>query len=231
MAIVVLYLPTILIMKQDVVCQPMKRTKKNMRLIKEELNSRIEIQERSLQAYSKEIFENIGQVLSLVKFQLQTENKISTGKNSDPGKLLAKAIGDLRNLTKQLSPDEIVKNGFGYAINCEFKRLSEAGFCRIEFCEEGTFVNLDEVKELVVFCILQQLTYPVLDMYHPGFIRINVEYLGARIEIEVTREFKEESLHLNIEELAKFKQRLSTINSSISYKNQNWDTLQLTINI
>jgi hypothetical protein len=204
----------------------MKRSKKTMKLIKEELDSRIEIQERSLQVYSKEIFENIGQVLSLVKLQLQTENKIP-----ESGKLLAKAITDLRNLTKQLSPDEIIKNGFGHAINCELKRLSEAGFCRIEFCEEGSFVNLDEVKELVVFCILQQLTYPVLDMYHPGFIRINVEYLRARVEIEVTREFKEESLHLNIEELAKFKQRLSTINSSISYKNQNWNTLQLTINI
>ena len=213
-------------MKRDAICLPMKRTKKTMKLIKEELNSRIEIQERSLQAYSKEIFENIAQVLSLVKFQLQTENKVP-----EPGKLLGKAIADLRNLTKQLSPNEIIKNGFANAINCELKRLSEAGFCRIEFCEEGSFVNLDEVKELVVFCILQQLTYPVLDMYHPGFIRINVEYLSARIEIEVTREFKEESLHLNIEELAKFKQRLSTINSSISYKDQNWNTLQLTINI
>ena len=197
-----------------------------MRLIKEELDSRIEIQERSLHAYAKEIFENIGQVLSLVKLQLQTESKIP-----EPGKLLAKAISDLRNLTKQLSPDEIVKNGFGYAINCEFKRLSEAGFCRIEFCEEGTFVNLDEVKELVVFCVLQQLTYPVLDIYHPGFIKMHVQYLRTRIEIEVTRIFKEEPLHLNIEEMAKFKQRLGTINSSISYKNQNWNTLQITINI
>jgi hypothetical protein len=213
-------------MVYNVACQPMKRTKKTMRLIKEELDSRIEIQERSLQAYSKEIFENIGQVLSLVKLQLQTENKIP-----EPGKLLAKAIADLRNLTKQLSPDEIIKNGFSYAINCELKRLSEAGFCRIEFCEEGSFVNLDEVKELVVFCILQQLTYPVLDMYRPGLIHMNIGYLKTRIEIEVTRIFKEEPLHLNIEEMAKFKQRLNTINSSISYKDQNWNTLQITINI
>src|SRR6187401_1919454 len=110
-------------MKYGTVCQPMKRTKKTMKLIKEELDSRIEIQERALQAYSKEIFGNIGQVLSLVKLQLQTENKDSRGKISDPGKLLAKAIADLRNLTKQLSPDEIIKNGFGYAINCELKRL------------------------------------------------------------------------------------------------------------
>src|SRR6187200_1473873 len=178
-------------MKYDVICLPMKKTKKTMRLIKEELDSRIEIQERSLQAYSKEIFENIGQVLSLVKLQLQAENKVSTGKISDPGKLLAKAISDLRNLTKQLSPDEIIKNGFGYAINCELKRLSEAGFCRIEFCEEGSFINLEDVKELVAFCILQQLTYPVLDINHPGFIRMNVQYLRTSIEIEVTRIFKE----------------------------------------
>jgi len=213
-------------MKYDLICLPMKKTKKTMKLIKEELDSRIEIQERSLQVYSKEIFENIGQVLSLVKLQLQTESKIP-----EPGKLLGKAIADLRNLTKQLSPDEIIKNGFGYSIICELKRLSEAGFCRIEFREEGGVINLNEVKELVVFCILQQLTYPVLDIYHPGLIRMNVQYFASKIEIEVTRGFKEEPLLLNIEEMGKFKQRLSTIDSLISYKNQNWDTLLITINI
>ena len=218
-------------MKHDVICRPMKRRKKTMRLLKEELASRIEIQHRSLQAYAKEIFENIGQVLSLVKLQLQTENKNSTNKISDPGKLLGKAIADLRNLTKQLSPDEIIKNGFAYAINCELKRLSEAGFCRIEFSESGDLISLEEVKELVVFCVLQQLTYPVLDIYHPGLIRMNIQYRENKIEIEVAREFKEEPLLLDIEEMAKFKHRLNTINSSISYKDQNWNTLQITINI
>src|SRR5688572_25223233 len=131
-------------MKYDVICLPMKRTKKTIKLIKEELNSRIEIQQRSLQAYSKEIFENVGQVLSLVKLQLQTENENSTSKISESGKLLGKAIADLRNLTKQLSPDEIIRNGFAHAINCELKRLNEAGFCRAEFFESGDFISLDE---------------------------------------------------------------------------------------
>jgi len=197
-----------------------------MKLIKEELDSRIEIQERSLLAYSKEIFENIGQVLSLVKLQLQTENKIP-----ESGKSLGKAITDLRNLTKQLSPDEIIKKGFAHAINYELKRLSEAEFCHIEFSEKGDIINLDEVKELVVFCVLQQLTYPILNIYHPGLIRMNVQYFVSKIEIEVTREFKEEPLLLNIEEMGKFKQRLSTIDSLISYKDQDWKTLKLTINI
>ena len=213
-------------MKYDVICLPMKRTKKTIKLIKEELKSRIEIQERSLQAYSKEIFENIGQVLSLVKLQLQTGSKVP-----EPGKLLGKVIIDLRNLTKQLSPDEIIKNGFAYAISCELKRLSEAGFCRIEFCEKGSFIKLEEVTELVVFCVLQQLAYPVLNIYQPGFIHMTVQYSGNKIEIDVTRQFKEEPLLLNTEEMSKFKQRLAAIDGRISYKDEDSNTLQITINI
>ena len=218
-------------MKYDMAYLTMKRTKKTISLIKEELNSRIEIQQRSLEAYSKEIFENVGQVLSLVKLQLQAENENATGKISESGKLLGKAIADLRNLTKQLSPDEIIKKGFAYAINCELKRLSEAGFCRFEFSEENDLISLEEVKELVVFCVLQQLSYPVLNIYHPGFIRIKTRYHENKIEIEVTREYKKEHLLLDIEEMAKFKQRLNTINSSISYKNPTWNELQIIINI
>ena len=218
-------------MKYDMAYLTMKRTKKTISLIKEELNSRIEIQQRSLEAYSKEIFENVGQVLSLVKLQLQAENENATGKISESGKLLGKAIADLRNLTKQLSPDEIIKKGFAYAINCELKRLSEAGICRFEFSEENDLISLEEVKELVVFCVLQQLSYPVLNIYHPGFIRIKTRYHENKIEIEVTREYKKEHLLLDIEEMAKFKQRLNTINSSISYKNPTWNELQIIINI
>ena len=218
-------------MKYDMAYLTMKRTKKTISLIKEELNSRIEIQQRSLEAYSKEIFENVGQVLSLVKLQLQAENENATGKISESGKLLGKAIADLRNLTKQLSPDEIIKKGFAYAINCELKRLSEAGICRFEFSEENDFISLEEVKELVVFCVLQQLSYPALNIYHPGFIRMKIKYGEKKIEIEVTREFKKEHLLLDIEEMAKFKQRLNTINSSISYKNPTWNELQIIINI
>jgi len=221
-------------MKHDVTCLPMKRSKKISPLIKEELTSRIEIQERSLQAYSKEIFENIGQVLSFVKLQLlslQSPNNSETDKMLDSGKLLGKAIEDLRNLTKQLSPDEIIRNGFAHAIICELKRLDEAGFCNSNFFLEGDLINLQEVKELVVFCILQQLIYPALDIYNPGYIDIKIHYRKTHIEIEVARQFKGEPLFLDVEGLARIKQRLNSVNGTITYKDQNWNTLKITINI
>jgi len=221
-------------MKYDMICVPMKRTKKTIGLLKEELSSRIEIQQRSLQAYSREIFDNIAQVLSLVKFQLsnlQSDEKEYGQKEIDPGKLLGKAISDLRNLTKQLSPDEIIKKGFASSIHYELKRLSDAGFCKINFSSKGKTIELESVKELVVFCVLQQLAYPVLDINGPGIFDIQIHYLKEKISIEIIRECNGELLLLNTDELEKFNQRLKTINSTIEYKLSHKKILQITINI
>jgi signal transduction histidine kinase len=221
-------------MKYDMICVPMKRTKKTIGLLKAELSSRIEIQQRSLQTYSREIFDNIAQVLSLVKFQLsnlQSGEKEEPQKVSDPGKLLAKAISDLRNLTKQLSPDEIIKKGFASSIHYELKRLGEAGFCKINFSVKGKATELESVKELVVYCILQQLAYPVLNIHDPGTIDIQIHYLKDKVALEIIRECNGELLLLNADELEKFNQRLKTIDSMIEYKPGHKKALQITINI
>jgi len=220
-------------MNNELTCVPMKRTKKTIRLIKEELNSRIEIQQRSLQTYSKEIFDNIAQVLSLVKFQLsglQANEANEHGETAESRKLLAKAIVDLRNLTKQLSPDEIITKGFAASIYYELKRLAEAGLCKMSVSIKGDPVDLEDVKELVVFCILQQLSYPVLDCFQPGCIRLNIHYNSTQIGMEFIRESKGELLFLDNKELEKFNHRLSTINSSIAYRDDQ-KSLQITINI
>ena len=220
-------------MNYDTICVLMKKTKKAMRLIREEMISRIEIQQRSLDTYSREIFENVGQVLSLVKLQLltlQNDERSRLGDVSDSGKLLGKAITDLRNLTKQLSPDEVIKNGFGHSISWELKRLDEAGFCRVDLSVEGNAINVNEAKELVTFCILQQLTYPLLDIYQPGAIHINIHYKKNKIEIEVKREFKQEPLLLNAEDIKALNQRLKTIDGAIGYKKNPNDVLQININ-
>jgi glucose-6-phosphate-specific signal transduction histidine kinase len=219
-------------MKYGAICLPMRR-KKTIRQIKEELNSRIEIQQRSLETYSKEIFDNIGQVLSLIKFQLSglpanEPNEQVQGAASR--KLLAKAIADLRNLTKQLSPDEIVKKGFAASIEYELKRLAEAGLCKVDISIDDNAADLDDVKELVVFCILQQLSNPVLNVFEPGYIGLHIQNNERAVSIEFIRKSKGEPLFLEHKELEKFNHRLSTINSSMEYR-ADQKTLQLTINL
>lgn len=218
-------------MKDGAICLPMGR-KKTIRQIKEELNSRIEIQQRSLETYSKEIFDNIGQVLSLIKFQLSRleANEISEQvEAAGSRKLLAKAIADLRNLTKQLSPDEIVKKGFAASIEYELKRLEEAGLCNVEIAIDKNVPELDDVNELVVFCILQQLSNPVLNVFEPGYIGLQIQNDEKAVNIGFIRKSKGEPLFLDDKELEKFNHRLSTINSTIGY-NEDQRILQITIN-
>jgi signal transduction histidine kinase len=210
----------------------MKRDKKKP-LREEELSSRIEIQQRLLQNYAKEIYENIGQVLSLAKMQLLSI-KPEVNRNSDEimesGNLVGKAIADLRSLTKQLTPEEIIKNGFANSFVMELERLSKTGLCVAEYSINGIITQIDQVKELVVFCILQQLIHPVVNIHDPGIVKLVINYKKTKIEIDIERGFKEESLLLNISELASMKERLKTVDANISYKNSEWKILHITIN-
>src|SRR6478672_13341252 len=72
------------------------------------LQSQLEIQEQTFRNISQEIHDNIGQVLSLAKLNLNTiPHEGSTDKILLTEELLGKAINDLRDLSKSLHPEKI----------------------------------------------------------------------------------------------------------------------------
>ena len=185
-----------------------------------------------LQIYSREIDENIRQVLSLAKSQL-----LSLTVQQDPPfkkkpyQLVGTVVTNLEDLGKKLSFEDVVINGFANSIMTKLKRLFESGFCVARFSVKGKVIKLESVKELVVFCILQQLIYPVLNIYDPGTVGLIVRYQKNKVGIELTRERNNQPFILDIEELAKLKKRLKTIGGIISYKGQQWETLKIVLNI
>jgi two-component system NarL family sensor kinase len=128
---------------------------------KDDLLYSLDIQNWYLKAFAREIYENVGQILSLAKLQLHTVNlkeKTESEKVIESsGKLLEKAIRDLRNLARQLSPKEVIQKGFAYAMEYELHRLEESGFCKTSFMMQGNLHRFDNIKELVLFCSLQQI--------------------------------------------------------------------------
>src|SRR4026208_1330211 len=76
------------------------------RFQKELLRTKLEIQDHTLKNISKEIHDNIGQVLSLAKLNLNTtdvSNLDATDKICSSKDLVGKAILDLRGLLRNLS--------------------------------------------------------------------------------------------------------------------------------
>src|SRR6185436_14570695 len=96
------------------------------------LQAQLEIQEQTLRTISQEIHDNIGQVLSLAKLNLNTmeidKKEELQEKIVDSKKLVSKAIQDLRDLSKSMNTDNIEAIGLVRAIQYELEMIRKTGF-------------------------------------------------------------------------------------------------------
>lgn len=155
----------------------------------EELLSSVDIQDWNLKTFAAELNENIGQILSLTKFQIATLNP---DKNEETKQiversdwLLAKAIKDLRNLARLLTPTEIIQKGFTASVQCEFERLKEAGICKITYIIQGKPYRLEGIRELILFSILQSYIYKALYEEKSHDLELQINYREKSIGLKM----------------------------------------------
>jgi len=123
------------------------------------LRTQLEIQDQTLKNISKEIHDNIGQVLSLAKLNLNTMDVSSldaTDKISSSKDLVGKAILDLRGMLRNLSSDKIAKLGLYRAIEYELEQIKKTDLYQTRIEMEGDLPNLNEQKELILFRMVQE---------------------------------------------------------------------------
>lgn len=159
----------------------------------EELQCKIEIQERALISYSKAIYENIGQILSLAKIKLytiepekpnDTKLKVTASKN-----LIGKAIRDLRQITQQPGIREVTEKGVALAIEYELQRIQYLKSCKTEFILSGSVFRIDKKRELILFSIVQEIIQDVL-LLHANKLIIKMHCSAQEIEISMISENK-----------------------------------------
>src|ERR1700748_2596193 len=101
---------------------------------KELLKTQIEVQEQTLTNVSREIHDNITQVLSFVKLNLgmidgadqKTQEKIIENRE-----LVAQTINDLRNLSKSMSFEHIAQLGLVRTLEKEVERINNSGIIKL----------------------------------------------------------------------------------------------------
>ena len=156
---------------------------------KEILESKLEIQEQTFRNISQEIHDNIGQVLTLVKLNINTmstagpvafENKIN-----DSRTLITKAIQDLRDLSKSMNTDHIIEAGLVSAIEYEVELVRKAGEYKIEFHVAGKPYRLQNQQELILFRIVQEAVHNIMKHARATLINIEVKYEPAMFRLVV----------------------------------------------
>jgi signal transduction histidine kinase len=161
--------------------------------------SKLEIQEQALQNISWEIHDNVGQLLSVAKMQL---NIVQMGlpeekqqKIADTGEIVSKSLQELRGLAKSLNPETIKNKGLIDSLKLEVNRYNRLNFIKTSLETSEDIVDLSNEKEIILFRILQEFSNNTLKYskaktlqfklnYKPDFLEIFVEDDGIGFDME-----------------------------------------------
>jgi signal transduction histidine kinase len=159
------------------------------RFQQELLKTQVEMQEQTLNHISREIHDNVTQVLSFVKLSLaipakdtreQVEIKISESRN-----LVAQVINDLRDLSKSLSYEHIIQLGLVQTMEIEAGRINKSGIIKIDLAIGGDARNLGEQRELVLFRIFQEALNNALKHSGAKQLKINLDYFDHLFNLTI----------------------------------------------
>ncbi|MGF2411976.1 sensor histidine kinase [Ferruginibacter sp.] len=154
------------------------------------LQTQLEIQEQTLKTISQEIHDNIGQVLSLAKLNLNTLPNTNEPKIQETKNLVSKAINDLRNLSHSLHGDIIAELGLQESIANELKIIEGTRAFETELQISGAPFKLDPQKEMVLFRIVQEALNNCIKYSGTKKITIQMQYLPQLFILQVQDEGK-----------------------------------------
>lgn len=157
------------------------------RFEREIAETQIEIREETLRNISWELHDNIGQLLTLAKIQLQnaTEENIK-----EVSETITKGLKEVRALSKLINPEAINSIELKEAITLEIDRFNRLNFLESSLIVTGEEIKIDKKHSIIIFRILQEFfsntikhskasTLKVTLDYKPGFLNIFVKDNGV----------------------------------------------------
>lgn len=164
--------------RKNVLLEEQKRAKEDFE--REITKTQIEIREETLRNISWELHDNIGQLLTLAKIQLQS----SSLKNiNDVKETLSKGLAEVRALSKLINPESIKKIQLKDALQLEIDRFNRLKFIKASLKIVGNEQKINSETSIIIFRILQE------------FFSNTIKHSKAK-NLEVILTFKENTLEI-----------------------------------
>lgn len=152
--------------------------------------SKLAIQEQTLDHISKELHANFSHLVSLININLseilpgipdsQRDNVIET-------KSLAKQLmSDLKALSANLNTDHIMHIGFVKALENELKRLEKTRKFEITFTQTGDVYRLSAEHEIILFRLCQEVLNNVVKYSRATAITTSLSFLPDHLLLCIT---------------------------------------------
>ena len=204
----------------------------------EMLQSQLEIQEQTFENISREIHDNIGQKLTLAKLHLNTLNLNDTGKATiqlnDSVSMISEAINDLSDISRSMSSEIILNNGFIRALEFEITQLNKSGLFKLKLQVTGEPVFLESQRELVLFRIVQEALNNIVKHAAARAITIFLHYNEQLMSLKITDDGKGFANGKNVETgtgLANMKRRAGLLQGNFTINSQLGNGTEINIKI
>lgn len=151
------------------------------------LNAENEIQDATMKHISRELHDNVGQMLTLVKIQLNnlSEESPDNKKINDSKEFVNNVLTDIRALSKSLNSDNLLHEGLEKAVGFEVERVKKLGNYSVKFSANTGIVSVDRKKEVLIFRIFQELLQNCLKHSKAKKIEVNLEETMQCLNLEV----------------------------------------------
>jgi signal transduction histidine kinase len=151
------------------------------------LESQLEMQENIFTQISSEIHDNIGQLLSLVRLNINTiDLKNLEEKLSFTDELLGRAIRDLRDLSHNLNTNYVLEAGLVPAVGKLLASLQKTGQFSVTFCPNDITLELNNEKTIVLFRIIQEIVNSIVKHAHATHVGCSIKRTGECLSIRIT---------------------------------------------
>ena len=131
-----------------------------IRFEEEIVKSQLETQEQTLQNISWELHDNVGQLLSVARMQLNILQPNLTGEQKtlvdETGEIISKSLQEIRSLSKLLNPEVIKNIGLEEALQLEVDRFNRLNFINATLTVIGESIQINQKDEIILFRIMQE---------------------------------------------------------------------------
>lgn len=151
------------------------------------LESKLEIQEQTLDHISKELHANFSHLVSLININLSEILPQSTMKENilETKSLAKQLLGELKALSASLNTDHIMKIGFVKALDNELKRLTKIKKYQITFTRDGEEFHLSAEYEIILFRLCQEVLNNVVEYAKATAITAELNFFSGHLQLMI----------------------------------------------
>ena len=153
------------------------------------IKTRIEIKDQTLSEISKELHDNIGQIVSVGIMQLNMY--INNGKTvhgtelKDLKDILAKSLDEIRILSRIINKDNLLQSNFIEAIRQDLERIKKLKKIQYKYTLIGGIPEKNEEHDLFIYRIFQEALHNSLKHSHSDLFEVNIAITAANFRLEM----------------------------------------------